>query len=100
MIFSKANQKILAEWVLDFEHSPLGGPQNPNLIVALKHAANAGECKTTYVSLIATLAATNTQTAHLPGGAEIANEAEKILSNIEQHFVVELHDNFVTIGKK
>lgn len=100
MIFNKQSRRILSEWVLDFEHSPLGGPQNPDLLTALKHAAKKGDCKTTFVSLIATLSATNEKLSHLDGGAEIALEAKLILKNIKQYFTVEIHNNFVTVGKK
>lgn len=96
MIFAKQSQKILNEWVQDFDSAPIS-PQNNDLIAALKHGASGGECKTTFVSSIVTQAFGNLQFVDMP---DFIAESRIIINNIKNHFTVEQSNGFVTVGKK
>ena len=86
MKFSRTSQQILTEWLLDFNHSPI--PHNKDLR-PIRHAAQGGDCLTAYVSDIAGLAMMNQEM-----GGDISNEAGFILSDIKQHYKIEMINDY------
>ena len=94
MIFSKQSQKILKEWILDFEASPMQ-PDSADLIPALKAAAAGKEIKTTFASAIAAQAHSNLSIDH----QDIVNESKIILADIQAHYKIDYIDRYITLSK-
>lgn len=83
--------------MLDFEAAP-AQPVDATLIPSLKHAAGGGDCKTTYISSIASLAQTNINMPYMP--TDLVNESKTIMSAIQQYYDVAYANGFITITKK